>query len=250
MILSYKHKFLFIKGRKVAGTSVEAMLSMICGPEDIITPITPIDEKRRMLAGSPGARNYGLTSRENEKYLNKIKNSDGASLAKIPLATGNFFNHMSFQEVSRKTGELPDTWMVFTVERCPYRKIISLANGEINFRHYKQNGRPMTSNIKILKKEIEKLLDTEKITLVKNIDLYKDIHGLLRTKIVRYENLEKEIREILNSIGIKNLPSLDYYKKGMASNTLDLKTIFSKSQIKKINRIFREEFELFNYPML
>ncbi len=44
MILSKLHKFLFLKGRKVAGTSVEVFLSGICGPEDVITPITPIDE--------------------------------------------------------------------------------------------------------------------------------------------------------------------------------------------------------------
>lgn len=45
MILSKEHKFVFIKGRKVAGTSVEVFLSEICGKNDIITPITPIDEK-------------------------------------------------------------------------------------------------------------------------------------------------------------------------------------------------------------
>ena len=38
MILSKKNKFLFIKGRKVASTSVEVFLSSFCGTEDIITP--------------------------------------------------------------------------------------------------------------------------------------------------------------------------------------------------------------------
>ena len=43
MILSRKFRFIFIKGRKVGGTSVEMALSTICGPDDIVTPITPID---------------------------------------------------------------------------------------------------------------------------------------------------------------------------------------------------------------
>ena len=47
MILSEKHKFVFIKGMKVAGTSVEMALSTLCGPHDIVTPISPIDELAR-----------------------------------------------------------------------------------------------------------------------------------------------------------------------------------------------------------
>lgn len=38
MIISKKHKFIFIKPQKTAGTSVELLLSQICGYEDIITP--------------------------------------------------------------------------------------------------------------------------------------------------------------------------------------------------------------------
>ena len=39
MILSHKHKFVFVKNRKVAGTSVEVALSPHCGPDDILTVI-------------------------------------------------------------------------------------------------------------------------------------------------------------------------------------------------------------------
>lgn len=39
MIISHKYKFIFIKPQKTAGTSVELMLSRICGPDDVITPL-------------------------------------------------------------------------------------------------------------------------------------------------------------------------------------------------------------------
>ncbi len=39
MIISHKHKFIFIKTRKTAGTSIEIFLSQFCGKNDILTPI-------------------------------------------------------------------------------------------------------------------------------------------------------------------------------------------------------------------
>jgi len=38
MIISHKHKFIFMKTRKTAGTSVQETLTSICGEDDIITP--------------------------------------------------------------------------------------------------------------------------------------------------------------------------------------------------------------------
>ena len=37
MIISHKHKFIFIKTVKTAGTSIDIALSKICEPQDIIT---------------------------------------------------------------------------------------------------------------------------------------------------------------------------------------------------------------------
>jgi hypothetical protein len=39
MIISHKHKFIFIKPQKTAGTLIELMLSRICGVKDIISTL-------------------------------------------------------------------------------------------------------------------------------------------------------------------------------------------------------------------
>ena len=39
MIISHRHKFIFLKPQKVAGTSVEVALAQHCGEDDIVTPI-------------------------------------------------------------------------------------------------------------------------------------------------------------------------------------------------------------------
>ena len=45
MIISHRHKFIFLKPRKVAGTSVEVALAQHCGDDDIVTPIAKFDRK-------------------------------------------------------------------------------------------------------------------------------------------------------------------------------------------------------------
>lgn len=48
MLLSHDYKFIFIKTKKTAGTSIEISLSRYCNhPNDIITPISKEDEKIR-----------------------------------------------------------------------------------------------------------------------------------------------------------------------------------------------------------
>ena len=44
MIICHKHKFIFVKTRKTAGSSVEIFLSKYCGPSCVITPLSKEDE--------------------------------------------------------------------------------------------------------------------------------------------------------------------------------------------------------------
>ena len=58
MIVSHKYKFIFLKTRKTVGTSIEIALSRFCGEQDIITPITPEDEKLRQELGIRRPQNF------------------------------------------------------------------------------------------------------------------------------------------------------------------------------------------------
>ena len=106
MILSYRHKFLFIKSAKTAGTSIEIALSSVCGPDDIITSITKEDQELRASLGYPGPQNHILDD--------KIRDSRG----RIPRGN-KFYNHMSFDEIEARLPHSLDGFFVFSVERDP-----------------------------------------------------------------------------------------------------------------------------------
>ena len=105
MIISHKHKFIFIKCRKTAGSSVEISLSQLCGPEDIITPLTAKDDEKRLELGIRGAQNYLLPKSE-------MPLKSKWSVLKKPKSIKKFYNHISAKEVSAL---IPDTVILLEI---------------------------------------------------------------------------------------------------------------------------------------
>src|SRR5690349_20321648 len=98
MILSVRHRFVFIKGMKVAGTSVEMALAPLCGPADIVTPISPVDELERMNRGGR-AQNYSTSRTLEADYLQRLAHAKPEELEDIEKAPLIFYNHMTLFEV-------------------------------------------------------------------------------------------------------------------------------------------------------
>lgn len=250
MILSKKHKFLYIKGRKVASTSMEVMLSAICGSEDIITPITPIDELQRLKSKGRSAQNYGADEAQLDEYLKKLLSAELAQVGEMKAPKGNYNNHMSYSRIKNLYGEIPDDYLVFAVDRCPYRKLISKANMKLNFQKYKKSGTQMTTSPEDIKAQISEIIETDDLKTVKNINLYRDKSGKLMAKILKYENLAAEIDRLMAELNISDYPKMEHLKKGLSSNNLDLNDYFTKEQIKIINDEYHDEFEAYGYEML
>jgi len=94
MLLSHKYKFIYIKNKKVAGTSIELALSEHCGPDDIITPT-------------------------GEEHL-RPKNADPRN------HNGIFYNHMPAIRIKNLIGDdIWNSYFKFCFERNPWDKVIS-----------------------------------------------------------------------------------------------------------------------------
>jgi hypothetical protein len=247
MILSKKHKFLYIKGRKVASTSFEVLLSSICGPEDIITPITPIDELYRISQGFKCAQNYG-DNIENQEYIRSLKLLNDDEIAHLKPPKGKFYNHIGYTEILEINPSLLTDIKVYAIERCPYRKILSLANMILNIKEYKKTGETMKSDAKLLRNQVSKLIENGEIRRVKNIELYKDKQGKIVPTVLRFENLEEDTLKFMKQLGLKAPPKIKPLKPGVSSQKFKILEMFDIGQLQVINEIFEEEFLQFKYP--
>ena len=239
-----------MKGRKVAGTSVEIALSSVCGPEDILTPLTPIDELERMRLCGSGARNYSASPEIEREYLASLRAPNGGAIARIGKPAEQYAAHMSLRRFVKQYGKLPTT-RIFCVERNPYAKVISWANMTgPNFRAYRRHGHQMTMEVDQLRQVIANRLAQPEVLSCKNISLYRYGKGRMPVRVLRFESLASDFEQLMTEYGITPVPSLPHAKKGIESNCIDPHSIFTREQIDKINEMFKVEFEAFGYEML
>ncbi len=251
MILSHKHSFLFIKGRKVGGTSIEMLLAPFCGPSDIVTPISPVDEIRRLNAGG-APRNYCPDPAVEARYLQLVRDGSFDEARKMRVHSDKvypFFNHMPVALVEQLADFDPREFTLAYVVRDPYAKIISLANMNLSFSGY--SGAPMENNAADIRRSIQKLFETDQFLLARNIDLYKTRSTYQHQIILRQEHLVRDIRSFMDHLGLDQTDAeIPHAKQGSIRKKYSAKSMFTREQLDIVNRAFADEFNHNKYEMI
>jgi hypothetical protein len=236
MIVSHEHRFIFIKTKKTAGTSVEVFLSQIAGPDAIVTPEAP-PEPGHVPRNWRGAWNYDFlpAMRADPDGLRPFLRHPRGRLGLYR----HYWNHMPAWLARAKLGE--ETWngyFKFCFERNPWDKVVSLywwymrENGWFE----RQGGRPPSLN---------QFMDDRRGRESSDWHLYAIDDEIAVDAVGRYESLEDDLRSILERIGVDaeiDLPrAKSSYRKREDSEPL------SAESSERIRRVFRREIAAFDY---
>ncbi len=248
MILSEKFEFIFIKGMKVGGTSVEMALSTLCGPNDIVTPIMPIDEKQRLEMGGR-CQNFSRSPDVAQTYIEQVKTLSPKELGRLRPPHDLYHNHMPLAEVAATYGKSLSKFRLVFIERCPYSKLVSWMNMRLSAHRYKTGGE-MKATLDEIRDHMDEALESGRAARLLNIPRYTLPGIALRTHMLRYETITSDFDNFVRTLNVGKIPSLPHAKKGLMANSLNPKEIFTDKQLGVINALFKEEFLAYDYQML
>jgi hypothetical protein len=225
MIISHKYKFIFLKTGKTAGTSMEIALSRFCGEADIITPISPEDEKIRRAFGYRGPQNY-LIPFSGYSFTDYIL---------YPVKRKQFYNHISAREILQLIGEeIWNEYYTFCFERNPWDRVLSLY-----YWHYKAEPRPAISQF-VNSKSPHALRR-------RGYNMYTMEDKVVVDRIYLYEQLQREVESISGLLGFPEKLELPRAKASYRSVKKHYRDLLNNDDRRRIETLFSKEIALFGY---
>ena len=228
MILSHKHKFIYIKTYKTASTSIETALAEICGTDDIITPTSQkLMQTRKGLREQNWRLDHPLVPKRPlwRKLLGRPE--------RFYHPTVGYYEHMPAWRVKAYIGdEIWNSYYKFTFERNPWDR-------EVSWYFYKTKSKDPRPSF-------EKFLANKKRAWVENYDLYSIDSKPCMDYIGRYENLNEDFEHVLELINLKgkvSLPTTNVSKK----KEQDYQKYFSDENRDLMAEWYQREIELFDY---
>jgi hypothetical protein len=214
MIISHKHKFIFIRVRKTASTSMHVALADVCGEFDIITEV---DRKRDL-----------------DFLPHKVKHSHN-------FRGSLFYNHITGLEIQNKIdSKIWNTYFKFCFERNPWDRSISC------FYDAHQKG---PWDREMLHKFIMKRGGA--LANYSNWHYYTDRNqkNIIVDKVFKYEELDKSLKEIQTRIKLTTeikLPDFRY-KERFRKDFINYRDVLTNEEKERISEIFHREIKEFGY---
>lgn len=226
MIVSHRHRFIFVKTVKTASTSVEIALSRHCGPDDVITPLSERDEALRRAEGGRPPQNHLVPWSE-------YAPEDVAELATRRHPKAAFFNHIGARAARERLGaEVWESYRKLTVERNPWDKVLS-------YFHWIQGhdaGRAL-----------DELIESGDAFACRGWPLYTVDDVVAVDTVMRFESLEEELGAACAALGIDTLGPLPHEKSHFRRDRRSYREVLTDAQRDTIARACAPEIALMGY---
>ena len=206
-IISHRHKFIFIKTRKTAGSSIEIFLAGSVGPEDIMCPtgdgkkIGIVDQNNRKNIRELTFRDFSQFSRRFIKNMVKSGKPDfKRSFNKLHRVIKS--SHASASELKDICGEeIWNSYYKFCFERNPFDRLISLYHWRSRNLKVKPHFKEFVSSI--IEKHNKQQKKNKNSSFWSNRPFYEIDEQIVVDKVCKFENLEQEMRDFY---ALKGMP--------------------------------------------
>tara|TARA_Y100000593_G_C4322004_1_gene344295 strand:+ start:1336 stop:2856 length:1521 start_codon:yes stop_codon:yes gene_type:complete len=214
MIISHKHKFIFFKTRKTAGSSIQVALGNHCGENDIIT----------------GQYREGVDDNSHSAGLNMSNFYTNHPHPEI-IPTKSFIENNIGRDVW-------DSYFKFAFIRNPYDIAVSRY-------HWDRKKRNRKDEISI--DDFRNWVKHGKLTDEDWLYKYISTSGSVDLDFVgRYENLSNDLEYICEKIGIPNL-NLGFLKSGFRDKKIKYTEYYDDDTKNIVSNFFETDLNLFNY---
>lgn len=223
MIINHRYRFIFLKTRKTAGTSMEIALSKFCGHGDVISPIRGADERIRSELGYRGPQNHRAPLRlyDAEDWLRLLRKRKRKRLA-----------HAGALFARRFAGE--EVWngyFKFCFERNPFDKAIS--------RYYWRTRPP--------RPPIADFLASRHRRFLSDWNIYTLDECVAVDFVGRFENLTADLEKIAERLGLPEPLELPRAKGDTRTNRDHYSQVLDGRARALIERVCAREIREFGY---
>lgn len=237
MIISHSRRFIFIKTKKTAGTSLEIALSKYCTREDVLAPLVDCDEKTRQEFSGLGAQNH-------QKPFRRANFSERVRMLASREAVAEYREHLAAVDARALVGpEVWDSYFKFTVVRNPFDRMIS------RYFWSRSLGKPQRWNVENFNQYLRYFPEH----INENWNIYTAADEIMVDAAVRYENLEDDLAEVSRRIG---LPTNLYddmraikAKAGIRPERVDARELIGPEEEALISGLCAKEIEAFDYRL-
>ena len=225
MIISHKHKFIYIKTAKTAGTSVVVFLADQCANGDLVTAISKNDSIEAQKAGYHFPSGLSSSIEQAKLWLWKKQNESSHH--------GKIFKNLPAADAYRFLGsDVWNSYYKFCFERNPYDRAISLYYWHNRFAETMPG--------------LNEYILTAKDKKLSNWLTYTIDDQVVMDHVYQFENLKEEIKNIAAKLSFTktSLPQLKISQN--RDKTHYSKLLSSQARVRIEAACFRE-IEYFQY---
>ncbi|MFW6227776.1 MAG: sulfotransferase family 2 domain-containing protein, partial [Bacteroidota bacterium] len=249
-IISHQHKFIFIKSRKTAGSSVEILLGGIAGPQDVMCPTSD-------------GKQFGIVDQNNQKKIQDLTFNDlarfSSRILRDTLKSGRpdikrsvnkcrriiKSHHASAEELRKISGDdVWNTYYKFCFERNPFDRLVSL----YHWRTKRLNTKPGFKEFafSVIEKQKANQESSNRSSFWTNRPFYEINGQIVVDRVCMFEDLEQEMKDFFAMKGLPWKDELPHMKGGVRPKK-HYREYYDEDLREKCEQAFAYEMEQFGY---